>query len=243
MAIGFALAPGCRSSAGGDAAVHVAPRSVEARGLDDAGGAGGSATDGGAPPTPSPTQPVPGAAGEGGDATGAGGASEPSIANNAGDTGAAGAPTVIVAPRPSCGKQQDGTLCGANMVPAGADGVRYFCSDGELLAEARCPGACNVETNACEQSGGTGSGSGETGLHVALRCPNCYDTICRAELTACRGNPLCLAHLSCVESCSLERECFAICESVFAGEPLFGDLDECAEQTGCAASCRTEGQP
>ena len=245
-----AVASGCQSSAEGSAAapVHAAPRGVEARDASDAGGALTVAPSGAGASARAPSgTPLPNAvAGEGG-ATSAseggasGGTSVGRDESSAGEPSAAGAPTVIAAPRPSCGKQQDGTLCGGNMTPAGVDGMRYFCARGEVLAEARCPAACNVETNACEQSGGTGTGSGETGLYAALRCPECYATICRAELVACQSSPRCVAHLACVESCSLERECYSICDRVFADEPLFGDLDQCAEQTGCAASCQSEG--
>lgn len=238
--------PGCDRSADGAGAMHRAPRSVEARDTDEVAGAPGLAPEvskAGAPATaPSREQPPQGAAGEGG-APAADGSRELPPEGSAGEAAFGGAPSVIAAPQPSCGKQQDGTLCGANMTPAGADGMRYFCAGGEVLAEARCPAACNVETNACDQSGGTGSGSGETNLHVALRCPECYATICRAELMACQASARCVAHLACVQSCSIEQECFAICDSVFSDDPLFGDLDKCVEQTGCAASCQVEGPP
>lgn len=234
----------------GAAAVHRAPRGVEGRDVDDAhdGGAGPAAVPvdvvGGATPmAPSESQSPGEVAADGGAPASSGGWRE-RPENSAGDaSAAAGAPTVVALPRPSCGKQQEGTLCGANMTPPGAPDRRYFCFGGEVLAEARCPAACNVETNACELSGGTGSGSGETNLHTALRCPECYATICRAELVACQGSPRCVAHLSCVESCSSENACFTICEEAFGGEPLFGDLDKCAEQTGCAARCQVEGTP
>ena len=160
-----------------------------------------------------------------------------------GEAGAAGASVVTEPDPPSCGKETDGTLCGLNMTPAGAEGMRYFCSGGEIIAEARCPGTCDVETNACEQSGGTGGGSGETHLHLGLLCPLCYESVCRAELTICRGAPRCVAHLSCIETCKLDGDCFEICDSVFEDEPLFGALDECVERTGCAAFCAVQGDP
>ncbi|HYP88085.1 MAG TPA: hypothetical protein VEQ59_08020 [Polyangiaceae bacterium] len=182
---------------------------------------------------------VAGDSGNGG--TPSGGAPSDSAGEpNGGEPGAAGAGTEPAGPQPSCGKQADGTLCGANMTPAGSDGTRYFCNDGEVLAEARCPGACDVETNACVQSGGTGDGSGETNLRVALRCPACYELACRDELDACRSDALCRAHLGCVESCSLQSQCFSTCDSVFADEPILPALDKCTRTTGCLAECPPE---
>jgi hypothetical protein len=247
VSIACVVTPGCDRSADGAGDVHRAPRDVEAHGAQDLAGAPALGPEvsyeAGAPAiAPSGKQPPRGAAGEGG-ASALGDSSELPPEGSAGEASLGGAPTVIAAPPPSCGKQQEGTLCGANMVPAGADGMRYFCSDGEVLAQARCPAACDVETNACEQSGGTGSGSGETNLHIALRCPECYATSCRAELVACQASARCVAHLACVESCSIENECFTICDGVFSDEALFGDLDKCAEQTGCAAHCQVEGSP
>ena len=141
---------------------------------------------------------------------------------------------------PSCGKQEDGTMCGPNMTPPGPEGARYFCSAGVIIAEAACPGPCDAETNACVQSGGTGGGMGETGFATLLRCRECYATQCRAQLMACDADPLCTAHLGCYESCSLDDVCYATCSNVFATEPLLGELDGCVELTGCADKCPTE---
>jgi len=184
--------------------------------------------------------PPAGAAGEPSGGVASGGAPGDGGEPSAGETGAAGFENEPIGPEPSCGKQSDGTLCGANMSPAGSDGTRYFCSGGVVLAEARCPGTCDVETNACVQSGGTGDGSGETNLRAALHCPACYEIACRDELTACRSDELCRAHLGCVESCSLEEQCFATCDSVFAKDPILPALDKCALDTGCAAECPPE---
>jgi hypothetical protein len=140
-------------------------------------------------------------------------------------------------PLPTCGKQPDGTLCGLNMTPAGPEGERYFCSAGLIIAEAACPGPCDVETNACVQSGGTGGGSGETSFHTVLRCRACYASQCRQELVTCEADPLCVAHLECFETCSLDHTCYATCESVFKSEPLFDELNACVEETGCANKC------
>jgi hypothetical protein len=141
---------------------------------------------------------------------------------------------------PACGKQLDGTLCGSNMTPPGPDGARYFCSSGEIIAQAACPGPCDIETNACVQSGGTGGGMGETNLFTLLRCRACYATLCRAELVACDADPLCTAHLECYESCSLENVCYSTCDSVFAAEPRLGALNKCVGRTGCVNKCPRE---
>ena len=138
---------------------------------------------------------------------------------------------------PACGKQPDGTLCGSNMTPPGPDGARYFCSSGEIVAEAACPGPCDSETNACVQSDGTGGGMGETNLSTLLRCRACYATLCRAELTACDADPLCTAYLGCYESCSLDNVCYSTCDDVFAEEPLLGQLNKCVSFTGCSDIC------
>jgi hypothetical protein len=123
------------------------------------------------------------------------------------------------------------------MSPPGPDGARYFCSSGEIIAQAACPGPCDTETNACVQSGGTGGGMGETGLGTVVRCRTCYGSLCRAELTACDADALCTAHLRCYESCSRDDACYATCSSVFAEEPLLGLLDQCVAATGCADIC------
>jgi hypothetical protein len=78
---------------------------------------------------------------------------------------------------------------------------------------------------------------GETGLGTVVRCRTCYGALCRAELMACDADPLCTAHLRCYESCSLENDCYLICSSIFAAEPLLGALDQCVAQTGCADIC------
>jgi len=154
-----------------------------------------------------------------------------------GEASAGGASEPEPEPVPTCGKQEEGTLCGLNMTPAGPEGERYFCSAGLIIAEAACPGPCDVETNACVQSGGTGGGSGETSLHTVLRCRACYAAQCRQELVTCEGDPLCVAHLECFESCSFDHTCYATCKSVFKSEPLFDELNACVEETGCADKC------
>jgi hypothetical protein len=174
------------------------------------------------------------------------GMQEPSMPEAGSETG--GRPSVVREPSggeaaagadgdPACGKQFDGTLCGSNMTPPGQDGARYFCSSGEIIAEAACPGACDSETNACVQSDGTGTGTGGTNLHTLLRCRACYATLCRAELVACEADPLCTAHLGCYDSCSLDDVCFSTCDDVFATEPLLGALNKCVGFTGCADKC------
>jgi hypothetical protein len=155
-----------------------------------------------------------------------------------GSDGASGGATVTEAP--ACGKQPDGTLCGPNMTPAGPEGARYFCSAGVIIAEAACPGPCDVETNACVQSGGTGGGTGGTNLHTVLRCRACYSTQCRRQLMACEAEPYCVAHLDCFETCNLNRDCYATCREVFKSEPLFGELDACVEASGCVDQCPAE---
>lgn len=141
---------------------------------------------------------------------------------------------------PACGKQADGTLCGPNMTPAGPEGARYFCSSGVIIAEAACPGPCDLETNACVQSGGTGGGTGETSLFTLLRCRACYATQCRRQLVACEADPYCVAHLECFESCSLDEACYETCRAVFESEPLFGELNACVEESGCIDKCPAE---
>ena len=167
-----------------------------------------------------------GAAGSGGHPT--------SVRDPSGGEAAAGAEG-----DPSCGKQLDGTLCGQNMSPPGPQGARYFCSSGEIIAEAACPGPCDAETNACVQSGGTGGGMGETGFVTLLRCRTCYAIQCRAQLMACDADPLCTAHLGCYESCSLENVCYTTCDSAFPEEPLLDALNGCVALTGCADKCPT----
>lgn len=237
------MAPGCvgPSDSGTE---RAASRGVSVSGPDDAAGAaGGASVEPSAPGQPSgklpPAAPDPTGAEGGSSAT----SGAPSGDESAGAAGAAGASAVTVVPPPACGKEPDGTLCGPNMTPAGADGTRYFCSAGVVVAEARCPGTCNVQTNACVQSGGTGGGTGETGLHIGLRCPGCYASLCRDEQKLCDEDPFCVAHLECIDSCNYESACFAICDRVFEGELLFDKLDQCVEQSGCAAFCPPQGQP
>jgi len=213
--------------AGGDGAE---PASAGAAGDATAELDAPEAGDGGASPAPkqSPTKP------DEGDAAGAasGGAPSVTLDGQGGESEAGGA-----AAAPACGKQADGTLCGPNMTPAGPEGARYFCSAGVVVAEAACPGPCDVETNACIQSGGTGGGMGETGFHTLLHCRECYATTCRAELVKCEADPRCVAHLECVETCTLSRACYATCTQVFADEPLLDELNACVDLTGCADKC------
>ncbi|MES1184595.1 MAG: hypothetical protein ABUL60_12325 [Myxococcales bacterium] len=207
-----------RTSAGQAGGTEVEPDEPEAA-------EGGAASA----PKQSPTKP------EEEDAAGAasGGAPSVTLDGQGGESEAGGA----AAAAPACGKQADGTLCGPNMTPAGPEGARYFCSAGVVVAEAACPGPCDVETNACIQSGGTGGGMGETGFHTLLHCRECYATTCRAELVKCQADPRCVAHLECVETCTLSRACYATCTQVFADEPLLDELNACVDLTGCADKC------
>lgn len=141
---------------------------------------------------------------------------------------------------PSCGKQTDGTICGGNMTPPTSEEARYFCSSGEVIAEAHCPGACDVETNACAPSDGTGDGTGETEFSTLWVCRECYATQCRAELMACDADARCVAHLECFESCSHELRCYRTCDKVFADDTLLGTLNDCVQKTGCANQCHQQ---
>jgi hypothetical protein len=143
-------------------------------------------------------------------------------------------------PLPACGKQTDGTICGGNMTPPASEEARYFCSSGEVIAEAHCPGACDVETNACAPSDGTGDGTGETEFSTLWVCRECYATQCRAALMACDADPRCVAHLQCFESCSHELSCYRTCDKVFADDTLLGTLNSCVQQTGCADQCHQQ---
>jgi hypothetical protein len=172
----------------------------------------------------------------GGGASGSSSGGGSNVTRDGGGEASAGGATAPDEP-PACGKQLDGTMCGGNMTPAGPEGARYFCSAGVIIAEAACPGPCDVETNACVQSGGTGGGTGETNLFTLLRCRSCYATQCRRQLVACEADPYCVAHLECFESCSLDDACYATCRGVFKGEPLFGELDACVQATGCIDKC------
>ena len=223
----------------------------QSRGEQPENAGAGAESAGGAEPEPVPVGGEAGAPGERHQPVfGAGaGTQDPSMPEGGSETGEAGGrPSVLRDPSggetaagadggPACGKQLDGTLCGSNMSPPGPDGARYFCSSGEIIAEAACPGACDSETNACVQSDGTGTGMGETGLFTLLRCRACYATLCRAELLACDADPLCTAYLGCYESCSLDDACYSICDRVFAAEPLLGELNKCVGFTGCAGKC------
>jgi len=175
----------------------------------------------------------------GGSTSGSSSGDGSNVTRDGGGEGNAGGATAPDEP-PACGKQLDGTMCGPNMTPAGPEGARYFCSAGVIIAEAACPGPCDLETNACVQSGGTGGGSGDTKLNTLLRCRACYATQCRPQLVACDADPYCVAHLACYESCSLNATCYATCRQVFEDELLFYELDACVEESGCIAQCPAE---
>jgi len=162
---------------------------------------------------------------------------EPGLDPEANDEGGAPPVTTVIPARPSCGKQLNGASCGLNMSPPGDETMRYFCSDGAVFAEARCPGTCDLETNSCVQGGGTGDGTDGAGIHTVLRCRACYASTCRAQLMACDADPLCVAHMDCYDSCQLDRDCYLICKEAFAAEPLFNELNACVEKTGCAGKC------
>jgi len=210
---------GARANSGGDA--RAGDREVPTNG--DEGGA--------------PTAKEPAGSAGGNVAEPSGGGDAGVLLGGGGEANVGGAAT---SEPPACGKQTDGTLCGPNMTPAGPEGARYFCSSGMVIAEAACPGSCDVETNACVQSGGTGGGTGEANLHTLLRCRACYATQCRLQLTACESDPLCVAHLACFETCSQEDACYKTCRGAFKGERLFDELDTCVEATGCFAHCPRE---
>lgn len=159
-------------------------------------------------------------------------------ANGGADEDGGPSPVATAAPPPpSCGKQLSGASCGLNMSPPGDEAMRYFCSEGALVAEARCPGTCDLETNSCVQGSGTGDGTDGAGIHTVLRCRACYASSCRAQLMACDANPLCVAHMDCYDSCQLDRDCYLICKEAFVAEPLFNELNACVEKTGCAGQC------
>jgi hypothetical protein len=244
-----ALAPSCTESGGISATTQDSPQGMAGEREPSAGASGGpeldeatagapqsespEATAGGAAAAPKqPADPIPE------DTAGAASGGAPSVTldgQGGGESEAGGAPAA-----PTCGKQADGTLCGPNMTPAGPEGARYFCSDGVVVAEAACPGPCDVETNACTQSGGTGGGMGETGFHTLLHCRACYATTCREQLVKCEADPYCVAHLECVETCTLSRACYSTCTKVFVDEPLLDELNACVDLTGCADKCPAE---
>lgn len=137
---------------------------------------------------------------------------------------------------PSCGNQS-GAVCGANMLPASDPAMRYFCSEGELIAQARCPGVCVTKNNSCGMGSGTGGGSDETPLGVWLHCRECLSVDCKAPLVACDADPWCAAHLDCKESCTIDEPCLSTCGEVFAEDPLMDELNRCASRTDCTAAC------
>jgi hypothetical protein len=123
------------------------------------------------------------------------------------------------------------------MAPPGDEVVRYFCASGVLIAEARCPGVCDPATNTCKQSSGTGEGSGESELFSLLMCRECYANDCKPRLSACEEDAGCAAHLSCLETCTLEDRCFAICDEAFPNDALLKQLGACIETTDCPRIC------
>lgn len=231
--------PGCN---GGNRAV---PERDEAAGVSGASSSAGQTNQpAGAPVAGAeggedagPDEPLPAAEAGAGHSSGG----EPGIVADA-SAGAgteAGAPpvTTVVPPPPSCGKQLSGASCGLNMSPPGLESMRYFCFEGAVMAQARCPGTCDLETNACAQGGGTGGGTGGASINTVLRCRACYANTCRPQLVACDKNPLCVAHLDCYDSCQLDSDCYLICNEAFAHEPLFDDLNACVGKTNCAGQC------
>jgi hypothetical protein len=140
-------------------------------------------------------------------------------------------------PAAGCEKLSSGTFCGPNMAPPGAPATRYFCSSGTVIAAAPCPGECDVNTNTCLQSNGTGGGLGDTGVFTLLHCRSCYQGQCAVPLSACSGDALCDAYLSCLSTCSSEAACYAVCDKAFADEPLLAKLNQCVEASGCAKFC------
>jgi hypothetical protein len=150
--------------------------------------------------------------------------------------GSAGAP-------PSCANQS-GAVCGANMVPASDPKMRYFCAEGELIAQARCPGVCSMKNNACGTGTGTGDGMDDADLQGVLRCRECLSVDCKAPLVACDAEPWCSAHLDCKESCAVKGSCLSYCEATFADDRLMDELGACAVRTDCPAACaRYENEP
>lgn len=131
----------------------------------------------------------------------------------------------------------DGAVCGLNLVPPGRADMRYFCSDGVLLAQARCPGSCNLENNACKQGPGTGGGSDGAELFSLLQCRECYANDCKTPLVACESDAWCAAHLECLETCSLEGPCFDACTQAFPNDPLLEELGACVITTDCPHIC------
>lgn len=131
----------------------------------------------------------------------------------------------------------DGAVCGLNLVPPGRADMRYFCSDGVLLAQARCPGSCNLETNACKQGPGTGGGTDGAELFSLLQCRECYANDCKTPLVACESDSWCASHLECLETCSLDGRCFDACTQAFPNDPLLEELGACVITTDCPHIC------
>jgi hypothetical protein len=184
-----------------------------------AGGAQGDmfgSFDGGAPTNGAPPEPEGGAKGVGG------------TASNPGD-GEVGA-------LPTCAGV-DGAVCGLNLVPPARADMRYFCAEGVLLAQARCPGSCNLDTNACKQGTGTGGGMDGAELFSLLQCRECYANDCKTPLGACESDPWCAAHLTCLETCSLDGTCFDACTQAFPNDPLLEELGACVITTDCPHIC------
>ena len=115
--------------------------------------------------------------------------------------------------------------------------MRFFCSNGELIARARCPGVCVATNNSCGMGPGTGGGSDGTPLGVWLHCRECLSVDCKAPLVACDADPWCAAHMDCKESCTVDEPCLSSCREAFVDDPLMDELNLCARSTECAAAC------
>lgn len=123
------------------------------------------------------------------------------------------------------------------MVPASDPAMRYFCSRGVLIAQARCPGVCQSTNNKCGLGSGTGDGMDGAGLGAWLHCRECLSADCKAPLGACDADPWCAAHLDCKESCTVDDDCLSTCREAFPDDALMDELSECARRTDCAAAC------
>ncbi len=213
------------SCADGDAAApaqrHSGPGHVTSRGPVGQAGQGGASGDApGKATSGAPSQqPLDGAAASPGDAP---------PGDGEGD-GAGGAP-------PSC-DDQSGAVCGGNMSPIGDPAMRYFCANGVLIAQARCPGVCQVKSNACGMGTGTGDGMDDAPLGVTLHCRACLADDCQALLGACNADPWCAAHLDCKESCTIDDDCLDTCAATFPKHALMDELNACALRTECSPAC------
>jgi hypothetical protein len=84
--------------------------------------------------------------------------------------------------------------------------------------------------------GTTGAGGGAPSDQCEQCLDKVADDVCEPQIAACEDNPVCEAHLDCLESCDFTYDCEAKCNEMFPSMEWF-DLVNCVVCGNCLDAC------